>query len=318
MQNFVVARTSLHHACTDNKVSLAYYNFETDSTLSAEYWIWAQANPAPRVQSGATPDASCTGAEAHARACPMLVPQGWFQKGAGASGHYDFNEAGQLQINWGSGIDEIWTLTRSFDDTAGTYVTFALASGTHFNYGIMFGSNAPFSSNAPLGAIAGVQDQPFAWIRAQPNDPVSFQWNVIGAGWSADTGPYTACASSPFLTARHDCTGLGYCECGSDPNHWSSGYVHQGGDRCDAWNHWCECLTSGALCYEGNSHVKPMMQAVDSNGNWVGWIGVEASFYPKAGNPGGDMLGLFAIGEATVHAFGAGAASLKTNYTAIV
>merc|ERR1712100_184017 len=118
--------------------------------------------------------------------------------GSKASGHYDFNEAGQLVINWGNGADEVWTLTRSFDETGGTYVTFTLASGLTFNHGLMLGSNAPFESNAPLGAIAGYQDQPFGWIRGQPNDPVSFQWNVIPAGWSADTGPYTGCASSPF------------------------------------------------------------------------------------------------------------------------
>jgi len=237
--------------------------------------------------------------------------------GEAASGHYEFNEAGQLVINWGGGADETWQLVRGFDDTAGAYATFRLASGQHFNHGIMHGSNAGWDSRASMAGIAAVQNQPYSWIRGQGNDApgVSFVWQVIGAGWSADTAGaqgYTACSATDMMTARHDCTGLGYCECGDDPNHWSSNYVQGIGQRRDAWHHWCECLTGGQLCYEGNSHVKPMLQAVDSNGNWVGWIGVEASFYP-GGNSGGDMLGLFAIGEA-VTSIGP---ALKMNHTVV-
>merc|ERR1712000_40059 len=77
-------------------------------------------------------------------------------------------------------------------------------------------------------------------------------------------------------------------------------YIQQltSADRRDAWWHWCSCLSGGSTCYKGNSHLKPMLQIIDNNGHWRGWVGAEATFYPGgSGYRGGDVLGVFEIGS---------------------
>ena len=53
-------------------------------------------------------------------------------------------------------------------------------------------------------------------------------------------------------------------------------------DRRDTLWHWCTCLAMErkTFCYSGNSHIKPLLQIIDDNGNFHGWVGAETSFYP--------------------------------------
>ncbi len=48
----------------------------------------------------------------------------------------------------------------------------------------------------------------------------------------------------------------------------------------------------------GNSHVKPMLQILDDNAQFRGWVGVEASFQPSRTIPNpraDDMLSAFRV-----------------------
>ena len=47
---------------------------------------------------------------------------------------------------------------------------------------------------------------------------------------------------------------------------------------------------SRRVCYTGNSHVRPMMQIIDDDGEWHGWVGVEAS---KGYDVQGDYIAVF-------------------------
>jgi hypothetical protein len=61
------------------------------------------------------------------------------------------------------------------------------------------------------------------------------------------------------------------------------------GGRRNTYEYWCECLSYDA-CYTRNSHVKPMLQVIDDNGGFHGWVGVEVSpdrTVPR--NPAGDV-----------------------------
>lgn len=74
-------------------------------------------------------------------------------------------------------------------------------------------------------------------------------------------------------------------------------------DRRDTHWQWCSCLTKRAdgtdeKCYTRNSHVKPMMQILDDDGQFRGWVGTEASFNPVTPNPrDGDMLSAFRVSD---------------------
>ncbi|WP_188196087.1 hypothetical protein [Nonomuraea sp. SYSU D8015] len=57
---------------------------------------------------------------------------------------------------------------------------------------------------------------------------------------------------------------------------------------------------SRSPCYRGNSHVYPLLQIIDDNGGWRGWVGVEAAFYPYndvADPRSRDMLSVFRVAK---------------------
>lgn len=56
---------------------------------------------------------------------------------------------------------------------------------------------------------------------------------------------------------------------------------------------------AGNYCYTGDSHVKPMLQIVDSDGGFHGWAGVEASLNQTVPDQGAnaDDIGVFEISE---------------------
>ncbi|MEU6742720.1 hypothetical protein [Streptosporangium sandarakinum] len=70
-------------------------------------------------------------------------------------------------------------------------------------------------------------------------------------------------------------------------------------DRRDTLWHWCTCLAMerGEFCHSGNSHVKPLVQIIDDNGGFHGWVGTEAAFYTSASpDPRrSDMISVFRI-----------------------
>lgn len=72
-------------------------------------------------------------------------------------------------------------------------------------------------------------------------------------------------------------------------------------DRRDTHWHWCSCLSINSaykeeFCYKGNSHVKPMLQILDDNGQFRGWVGVEASFSPE-NKRNDDMISAFRVAD---------------------
>lgn len=85
----------------------------------------------------------------------------------------------------------------------------------------------------------------------------------------------------------------------------SSGHGHAGQDllreAAIAIRHWRTGNADGRgeYCYTGNSHVKPMMEIIDSAGVLHGWVGVEASINQTSPSQGamGDDIGVFAIAD---------------------
>jgi hypothetical protein len=76
-------------------------------------------------------------------------------------------------------------------------------------------------------------------------------------------------------------------------------------DRRDTLWHWCSCLAPrDGACYAGNSHVKPLLQIIDDDHRFRGYVGAEASFHPSARAEDDprkhDMLGVFRFAEPTL------------------
>lgn len=72
-------------------------------------------------------------------------------------------------------------------------------------------------------------------------------------------------------------------------------------DRRDTLWHWFTANADGRgeYCYTGNSHVKPLLQIVDSDGVFHGWVGVEASINQTSPTQGtsADDIGVLAIAD---------------------
>ncbi|MGH8791625.1 MAG: hypothetical protein ACRDXX_03160, partial [Stackebrandtia sp.] len=70
-------------------------------------------------------------------------------------------------------------------------------------------------------------------------------------------------------------------------------------DRRDTLWFWTTSHADGRdeYCYTGNSHVRPMMQILDSDGNFHGWVGVEAFINQTQPSQGayGDYFGVMEI-----------------------
>ncbi|MFD0478374.1 hypothetical protein ACFQ0B_66955 [Nonomuraea thailandensis] len=118
-----------------------------------------------------------------------------------------------------------------------------------------------------------------------------------------DMSAYIRCTGTTWCMAYKTQTTTN-CDCPApyDKDHSLQTYLQQitGKDRRDTHWHWCTCLAKGSQCHKGNSHVYPLLQVIDDQGGWRGWVGVEASFYPYTDvtDPRrNDMLSVFRVAE---------------------
>lgn len=320
--NFVVATAHLKPGIRDSWMRLGTYRFNAaDSTVRAEMRLWRQSRPSERVNAGVTPDLKCAPGgvwdTAARRNCPVKTVAG-FRDGATdkRSGVYELRDqtvhgraARVLWIKWSVGASA-WTeqwevLSRP------TLTRLDQLYSTRANAGYGYGSKAELTSRRAMDSVrqhdGEIRLEGMSWR----NKGAAAHHSPRASGSVFSHSKFTRCDNPSYcMTLREAAGSRNVCGGTGCPHHGWDGdrkiditiqyYLARIGahDRRDTLWHWCSCLAMEhrQTCHSGNSHVKPMLQVLDDNGKFRGWVGVETSFYPGRNTKAHreqDMLGVF-------------------------
>jgi len=266
-------------------VRLAIYQFRTDGTVLERYWAWRQNsisgdhnNLWTKVPSGYT-TAGCL------HACPIRTPVG-FQSGKAGTpymGRWSVGPDGLLSISWTPRSTERWSLDTSVPGVVGA----RLQGGTGAR-GWGLGSNA--SPDAAVGLDTIYASQRLYGPLAQNAYGKATQ--DLFNGWHAPD--YQRCASGLCMS------GVGVTA--PDKRSWFSSYLAANpavDGRKVYWNNQTgvvqqmEAPGSECISANGGGHTDALLQALDDSGQFVGWVGVEASLNKR--RPGQAVVGAFAM-----------------------
>ncbi|SFP46087.1 hypothetical protein SAMN05421810_102652 [Amycolatopsis arida] len=190
------------------------------------------------------------------------------------------------RIEWtGNGWEE-WTVGEPIPGKLAQLSYRRSSFGATHGYG--YGSNAGWSTRASMATIA-----------AQDHGQFDHDYHL----WKTDNGrPYLdEGAGNPFWMRNWKRCSSPRCLGGrtTSTEYYLATANATATDRRDTIWHWRTALADGRgeHCYTGNSHVKPLMQIIDSDGGFHGWVGVEASLNQTVPSQGtsGDDIGVFQI-----------------------
>ncbi|MEV0828527.1 hypothetical protein [Nonomuraea rubra] len=283
----------------DNWVRLGTYQFGTDGRVQSRTWWWDQRKPAARVGTGTVPSGACSGTTGTVRKCEIQTVGGFTsaapEQRSGRYRLYNANDGRQIvNIDWDqdSWLSEEWSVHLAPD---GTYSQLSFKYSKKFTYGYGYGSNAAFTERRAMSTVLKAQaGTTMTYYRAAHNE-VKF----VKSTWGLD--PWQQCTTSTScLTVKTQAPKS--CNCAGSDNKGLNNYIQKlsSHDRRDTFWHWCDCFTEKAPCPRGNSHVYPLLQIIDDNGGWRGWVGVEAAFYPyqdMADPRSHDMLSVFRVAD---------------------
>lgn len=284
-ERFAVAIGGLRANSTENWVRLGLYEFTADGTVTEEHWHWTQRRRVTRSYTGRQPG------DCPARNCEVATARGYESSSAPQELKGSYTVTGdRLEITWERDIGtETWRLAPAAD---GSLATLELVDAGDFGgtHGYGYGSNAGWDERASAGTVAGDDHERFEHQWAL--------WKTTGS----DPDPHVETGSgSPFwitdwTTCGDGCLGA---RSSTPTEYYVSPANGSNQHRRDTLWHWRTSLADGRgeYCYTGNSHVKPMVQIVDDEGDFHGWVGVEASLNQTVPDQGAlaDDIGVFRI-----------------------
>ncbi|MET9634698.1 hypothetical protein ABZX92_45390 [Lentzea sp. NPDC006480] len=307
--NFVVSLGSFK-AGEDNWVRLGDYRF-AGGQVTARTFLWRQGKPAFREGTGTTPDRSCstpsaTPGQSLVRECEVLTAGGFTSVPAELR-HGDYRiENGLLKITWtdvGQAWSEQWAITTSADDKL---ARLDLRFNTLATAGYAYGSNTSLSTRRQMASVQSFPGKLELDVRGWENNaPRTLDADPY------DIGRYKTCATTSWcltylLPAATNACKEGCVKGNTDLSIQNYIVRVSNNDRRDTHWQWCSCLTKDEqgheqTCYTRNSHVRPMLQILDDDARFRGWVGVEASFNPVVRpneNPRDrDMLWTFRVSD---------------------
>lgn len=285
--NFVVSLGSFK-AGNDNWVRLGDYRF-AGGKVTARTYLWWQRTPVARQGTGTTPDSSCstpstTPGQTRVRECQVLTAGGFTSAPAEErTGDYQV-ENGLLKITWnvGQAWSEQWAVTASADNKL---VRLDYRFNTLATAGYGYGSNTPLTTRRQMASVRSfpgtLKLDVRGWETGAPTTRDDEPYNI---------GLYQTCATTSWCLTYLLPQAQNACKDGCVKGNTDlsiQNYVVRvsNNDRRDTHWQWCTCLTkaengSVETCYSRNSHVRPMLQILDDDARFRGWVGVEASFNP--------------------------------------
>lgn len=285
MSRFTAAIGKVDAETNENWVRLANYSFTSDGKVSESHYHWSQRERVTR---------SYTGVQAQgcpSRDCEVQTANGFQSTSPPEKLNGTYTVDGNiLKITWDEAGTEQWDISQAIEGKLAKIEYRDSSYGATHGFG--YGSSAQWGDRASMSDIAAFdhgkfEHEYYLW-KTDNGDPYVDE----GSGspfWMRD---WTECAGGDCLGGKNggDSDGTEYYL--SKPNSDSS-------DRRDTLWHWRTELADGRgeYCYTGNSHVKPMMQVIDSDGGFHGWVGVEASLSQTSPGTDSDDLGIFRISE---------------------
>lgn len=305
--NWVVSVGGLNDASVNNYANwtrLGWYIFAADGTVRTSYWSWNQRDEPMRVDAM---KASCGGdiptCDVQTMGTFLTGPTGAFQ------GTYQ-TSAGKVDVTWtknGAGqaladpLVEHWLLepipggkvARIVSDgyhstLAGPVTVPTTFSDYSATFGIGYGSNAPLSAGnkASITDIrtAYGQDEHLgtyvtAYKGAVHREPAGLKVNELNSAVSFAN--WRSCPSGKCVGFREKTKG---CVCDKFPN--IKDRIRYLADappaRNNIYTYWCECLAQGKPCYKANNHVQSLLQIIDDDRKFQGWVGVETSTHVES------------------------------------
>ncbi|NUK12718.1 hypothetical protein HRW23_02100 [Streptomyces lunaelactis] len=293
-----------------NWVRLGYYVFNTDGTVTTNYWYWHQRDQPVRVDAMT---ADCGGS---VPTCAVRTVDGY--KGdptGGYQGTFGYASDGRLAVTWTKNaagtpltdpLTEYWNVEAGLAGGGAARITSPTFYGPYSkpdnwnvtipapgefssytaNFGVGYGSNASLGRESRATMSQLITDprynaQPykgaFVVAKASSADPKTRVGIVgregSGGAWSfgAAANPWKQCNGSPCMGWLQPGTSCA----GTDKDR--ARYIAEiGGGRRNTEEYWCQSLAQGQPCYKYNSHPRPMLQVIDDSGKFQGWVGVEA------------------------------------------
>lgn len=275
-------------------VRLSQYSFRimADGSCSVreDYWEWSHLNMAGSAYSGMSTD----GCESVGQVCPVYTSSGFEKPPSTRFGRYVVG-TNAVAVYW----DETPTLYERWNISSLEKITkFTLSTSPRFNIGSGWGSKKGFGTFVPISLIPSI------------SYPGSFYQNNYGKSVSGRTAitfkSFEKCLSGSCATLRSSFTystevpesqipatlnkyigsqvvkiegGVATIEYPE----WNDNFIAGTGSRKNFYNHQMDQGADGAInsCIGvngmGKGHLKPMLQIVDDDGAFRGWVGVEAS-----------------------------------------
>lgn len=281
MSRFVAAVGSLSENSRENWMRLATYSFASDGKVTESHFHWSQRKRAKRSFTGVR----AGGCEA--RECEVQTGHG-FQATSfpeRLEGTYTVDGA-TLTVEWpGTGTEE-WEIS----EVAGGKLAKLTFKGSSYgaSHGYGYGSNAKWEQRASMKQLAEFD-----------HNKLKHDYHL----WKTDNGkPYLDEGSgSPFWMRDWKRCESGRCLGGKTTatEYYLATANGSSTDRRDTIWHWRTKLADdrGEYCYQGNSHVKPMLQIIDNDGAFHGWVAVEASLSQTSSGTDSDDVGIFELSE---------------------
>jgi hypothetical protein len=252
-------------------VRVAVYTFSTNGTVTERYWAWRQDGISGKRNVRWTKPSSGYSTAGCPHNCPVRTPVG-FQSGNRGNvftGRWSMN-SDVLTIRWTSGsTPEQWRIRTGQPGIAGA----ELLSNDSNRNGWGIGSNASPDAGVPLSSVyngTGWITGPFA------ENAYASTTRHMDVGWSQ--ADYTLCSSGHCMQSRK--------MSGGDLRSWYHSYFAANPSRDGRkvfWNNQTGAVAQlenpGTQCISasGGGHTNALLQALDDNGNFVGFVGVEAS-----------------------------------------
>jgi hypothetical protein len=284
MHRFVVSIGEVDATVRTNWNRLASYSFTDSGEVTESHWHWSQRNRVTRSSTGVSAE------KCGARSCTVLTGNNFSSTSAPDHLHGVYTVSGSvLRVTWDGGSWEEWTVGSAVDGKL-TKLTFR-DSNFGANLGFGYGSDAEWSTRASMSQIA-----------AAPWTSMIHTYYL----WKTDSNgvPYVDHSTgSAFWYQKYTVCTSGRCVAGTTgkAQYYISTANTTSNDRRNALWHWFTANADGRgeYCYTGNSHVKPMMQIVDNDGGFHGWVGVEASINEAVPSQGTDAddIGVFEIAD---------------------
>lgn len=298
-KNWVVTSAGFRDDAYRNYVRLGYVVFGAGNAVEQNFWSWNQTdNPASTNSGDVYYCGQWTPGTNPRNNCPVRTAPGFTGSPNGRfTGTFTYSaETGKVDITWKTstvdGATTTVSLAEHWDVSAwrpGLARMQLTGSGYSLTSGIGYGSDAGLDTDtkASMSAIRARSEsfllEGNSWHgRIEPKMVRGLSGGLIMNTWNlCDDGSCLGRVQNNAGCAASSCcpVGPGYDACVERLAKSNRRFYYMSGafgGRRNTYEYWCECLSYDG-CYSKNSHIKPMLQVIDDDGGFHGWVGVEVS-----------------------------------------